>query len=229
MVRVTAVLLIVMFVTLPFGFYRAYTRKLSLRWFLAIHVPIPAIFLLRTSAGYSYWFIPWLFVGAVSGQILGARLFSPASIIAVDPSASRRAAATRFGADHVVAPSEAKELVDLRTGGLGADVTIEAVGVPEAFEQCCELVRPGGHVANVGVHGQPVTLHLETLWIKDVTITTGLVDTSSTPTLLSLVESGQIDPTVFTTHAFALDQAMEAYETFAHADATDALKVALRA
>ena len=161
--------------------------------------------------------------------ILGARLFSPASIIAVDPSASRRAAATRFGAVHVVAPSEAKELVDLRTGGLGADVTIEAVGVPEAFEQCCELVRPGGHVANVGGHGQPVTLHLETLWIKDVTITTGLVDTSSTPTLLSLVESGQIDPTVFTTHAFALDQAMEAYDTFAHADATDALKVAMRA
>ena len=87
------------------------------------------------------------------------------------------------------------ELVRSLTGGLGADVVMEAVGIPETFELCTALVRPGGHVANIGVHGAPATLHLETLWIKDVTITTGLVDTRTTPTLLRLLADGQIDPT----------------------------------
>jgi alcohol dehydrogenase len=99
------------------------------------------------------------------------------------------------------------------------------VGIPETFEQCCELVRPGGHVANIGVHGRPATLHLEDLWIKDVTITTGLVDTSTIPTLLDLVEAGRIDPRPFTTHRFTLDQAMEAYDTFGRAADTRAMKV----
>ena len=76
------------------------------------------------------------------------------------------------------------------TGGLGADVAIEAVGVPETFELCTELVRPGGRVANVGVHGHPATLHLEKLWIRDVTMTTGLVDTFTTPRLLKLIAEG---------------------------------------
>jgi alcohol dehydrogenase len=104
---------------------------------------------------------------------------------------------------------------------------VEAVGVPETFELCTELVRPGGHVANVGVHGHSATLHLETLWIKDVTITTGLVDTFTTPRLLQLIEDGRLDATPFATHRFELDQTLEAYDTFAAAGETNALKVVL--
>jgi len=99
--------------------------------------------------------------------------------------------------------------------------------VPETFELCTALVRPGGHVANVGVHGHPATLHLETLWIKDVTITTGLVDTFTTPRLLQLIAEGRLDATPFATHHFALDETLEAYDTFAAAAETDALKVVL--
>jgi alcohol dehydrogenase len=113
------------------------------------------------------------------------------------------------------------------TEGLGADVAIEAVGVPETFELCTELIRPGGRVANVGVHGHPATLHLERLWIRDVTITTGLVDTSTTPKLLRLVAEGRLDPTPFGTHRFELDEMTEAYDTFADAASTNALKVVL--
>ena len=113
------------------------------------------------------------------------------------------------------------------TDGLGANVVIEAVGIPATFELCTELVRPGGHVANVGVHGQPATLHLETLWIKNITITTGLVDTSSTPTLLKLVSEGRLDPTPFATHRFELNEIMDAYDVFADAANTNAMKVVL--
>ena len=108
-------------------------------------------------------------------------------------------------------------------------VAIEAVGVPGTFEQCTALVRPGGTVANVGVHGKPATLHLEELWIKDVTITTGLVDTYSTPTLLRLLASRQLDLGQLVTHHFGLDDFMEAYEVFANAADTQALKVVLSA
>ena len=108
--------------------------------------------------------------------------------------------------------------------GLIADT---AVGVPQTFELCTELVRPGGHVANVGVHGAPATLHLESLWIKDVTITTGLVDTYSTPTFLKLLAGQQFDATRFVTHHFALDEFMEAYDVFSRAGDTGALKVVL--
>jgi alcohol dehydrogenase len=95
----------------------------------------------------------------------------------------------------VATPERARAEIDRLTDSLGADVAVEAVGIPETFEQCTELIRPGGRVANVGVHGKPATLHLESLWIKGVTITTGLVDTFSTPTLLKSVAAGQIDPT----------------------------------
>ena len=113
------------------------------------------------------------------------------------------------------------------TGGLGADVAIEAVGVPETFELCADLVRPGGHVASVGVHGSPVTLHLETLWIRDVTVTTGLVDTYTIPTLMKLIASGRLDPMVFATHRYPLGDTMAAYDTFSDAANTGALKVVL--
>jgi alcohol dehydrogenase len=115
------------------------------------------------------------------------------------------------------------------TGGLGADVAVEAVGVPETFALCAELVRPGGRVANVGVHGHAATLHLETLWIRDVTITTGLVDAVSTPMLMRLIEGGRLDPTPFATHRFALGDVEDAYDMFADAANTHALKVVLAA
>ena len=161
--------------------------------------------------------------------ILGSRLFSPRSVVAVDPIPSRREWATKFGADLAVSSEDARAAVDELTDGLGADVTIEAVGRPETFEQCTELVRPGGHVANVGVHGTPATLHLETLWIKSLIITTGLVDTDTIPTLLRAIQGGQLDPSPFTTHRFPLSQAMEAYDTFARAGETNALKVVMSA
>jgi alcohol dehydrogenase len=134
-----------------------------------------------------------------------------------------------MGADVVLdsVPGEVEEVVASLTDGLGADVVMEAVGVPETFEMCTRLVRPGGHVANIGVHGKAATLHLETLWIKDVTITTGLVDTHTTPTLLRLLAERQIDPTQIITHRFSLDQMLEAYDVFGRAGETGALKVVL--
>jgi alcohol dehydrogenase len=115
------------------------------------------------------------------------------------------------------------------TEWLGADVAIEAVGVPAAFELAAALIRPGGRVANIGVHGEPATLHLEELWIRDVTIKTGLVDAYSTPTLLRLLEGHQLDAGRFATHHFALDEFLEAYDTFGRAGETGALKVVLTA
>ncbi len=161
--------------------------------------------------------------------ITGAKLFSPSTIIAIDLADERLDAAKRFGADVVFnnAHEDPVAFVQGLTGGLGADVAIEAVGVPATFELCAALVRPGGHVANIGVHGKAATLHLETLWIRDVTVTTGLVDTYATPTLLRLVASRQIDAGAFVTHRFALDDIVSAYDTFARAGETGALKVAL--
>jgi alcohol dehydrogenase len=161
--------------------------------------------------------------------ILGAKLHSPSHIIAIDVAAGRLEAAKQFGADLVINNREEDAIARVRelTGGLGADVAIEAVGVPETFELCAALVRPGGHVANVGVHGKPATLHLEELWIRNVTITTGLVDTRSTPTLLGLVAARQVEPSRFVTHRFTLDQFPEAYDVFGRAAETGALKVVL--
>lgn len=157
-----------------------------------------------------------------------AQLYSPGHVVAVDLAASRLEAAKQFGADVTAATAdEAERVVGELTGGLGADVAIEAVGVPDTFELCAKLVRPGGHVANVGVHGRPATLHLEDLWIRNVTITTGLVDTVSTPTLLKMVEAGRIDGERFITHRFALGEMAEAYDVFENAGDTGALKVVL--
>ena len=161
--------------------------------------------------------------------IMGSRLFSPSHIVAIDLADSRLEAAKQFGADITVNNSreDAQEVVAGLTGGLGADVSIEAVGVPATFEQAVRLARPGGHIANIGVHGEPATLHLEEQWIRDITITTGLVDTYTTPTLLRLVRSHQLDAAKFVTHHFALDQFEEAYDVFARAGETGALKVVL--
>ncbi len=161
--------------------------------------------------------------------ITTARLFSPAQIIAVDVAPARLEAAKKFGADTVLSgpPAEIVDTIREQTEGLGADVAVEAVGIPETFELCTAVVRSGGRVANVGVHGRPATLHLESLWIKNLTITTGLVDTFSTPTLLRMLASGQLSTHGFLTHRFGLDEMLDAYETFSAASATSALKVVL--
>jgi alcohol dehydrogenase len=161
--------------------------------------------------------------------IMGARLYSPSHVIAIDLADSRLEAAKRFGADVVVNNSrqDPLEVVQSLTQGLGADVAIEAVGVPATFELAVKLARPGGRIANIGVHGEPATLHLEEQWIRDITITTGLVDAYSTATLLRLVTSGQVDAGRFITHHFELDQFVEAYDVFARAAETGALKVVL--
>ena len=160
--------------------------------------------------------------------IQGAKLYSPTHIIAVDKAQSRLDAAKQFGADlTVLADDDPLEVVHSVTGGLGADVVIEAVGTPATFELCTTLVRPGGRVANIGVHGKPATLHLEQLWIRNVTITTGLVDTRTTPTLLDMLVAGQLDTAHMVTHRYALDQILEAYDVFSRPAETGALKVVL--
>jgi alcohol dehydrogenase len=161
--------------------------------------------------------------------IMTAKLYTPARIVAIDLADSRLEKARAFGADVTInnGREDAVAMIQELTHGLGADVAVEAVGVPETFELCTAIVRPGGHVANVGVHGHSATLHLETLWIKDITITTGLVDTFTTPRLLQLIAEGRLDATPFATHHFALDETLEAYDTFGAAAETDALKVVL--
>jgi alcohol dehydrogenase len=163
--------------------------------------------------------------------ILTAKLYTPGRIVAIDLADSRLDGARRFGADTTInngledAVAQVMELTD----GLGADVAFEAVGVPSTFELATELIRPGGRLANIGVHGKAATLHLEKLWIRDVTVTTGLVDTFSIPRLLRLIASGRLDPSMFATHRFALGDTMSAYDTFADAANTGALKVVLSA
>jgi alcohol dehydrogenase len=161
--------------------------------------------------------------------ILTATLYTPGRIVAIDLADSRLQSARRFGADLTINNGREDALAKVMelTDGLGADVAFEAVGVQQTFELATELIRPCGRVANIGVHGKPVTLHLETLWTRDITVTTGLVDTYSIPRLMKLVSSGRLDPTVFATHRFPLNDTMSAYDTFADAASTHALKVVL--
>jgi alcohol dehydrogenase len=150
-------------------------------------------------------------------------------VIAIDLIDSRLEAAKTFGADITINNSRENplEIVRSLTGGLGAAVAIEAVGIPATFELATTLIRPGGHIANIGVHGKPVTLHLEDLWTRNVTITTGLVDAYSTPTLLRLITNGDLDPARLVTHRFGLDNIVHAYDVFERAADTGALKVVL--
>jgi alcohol dehydrogenase len=161
--------------------------------------------------------------------IMGSRLYSTSHIVAIDQADVRLEAAKSFGADVTVNNSREDPLaaVQALSEGLGADVAIEAVGVPATFELATQLSRPGGRVANIGVHGEPATLHLEDLWTRDVTITTGLVDTYSTPTLLKLIRGHQLEAARFVTHHFDLDDIDQAYDVFARSAETGALKVFL--
>jgi alcohol dehydrogenase len=163
--------------------------------------------------------------------IMGARLFSPSHIVAIDHADPRLDAAKELGADVVVNNSRCDPLPVVRalTDRLGADVAIEAVGLPETFELAVNLARPGARIANIGVHGKPAALHLEDQWIRDITVTTGLVDTYSTPTLLRLVASGQLEAAKLATHSFAFDDFDQAYDVFSNASESGAIKVVLTA
>jgi alcohol dehydrogenase len=158
-----------------------------------------------------------------------ARLFSPGHVIAIDRSDARLKAASEFGADLTVNNDTDDPVAVIRdlTGRLGADVTIEAAGTPATFELAVRLARPGGRIANIGVHGRPALLHLEDQWARDITITTGLVDASSTPTLMRLVATGQLDASRFITHRLGLNDLEHAYDVFADAASNGALKVVL--
>jgi len=159
--------------------------------------------------------------------LLTAQFYSPAEIIMIDLDDNRLDVAKRFGATGCVNSTDGKgvERVMKMTGGQGVDTAIEAVGIPATFELCEKIIAPGGTIANIGVHGTKVDLHLENLWDRNITITTRLVDTVSVPMLLKIVKSRKINPKLLVTHRFKLDDILEAYETFGHAANTKALKV----
>jgi len=159
--------------------------------------------------------------------IATAGLYGAATIVAIDLDEGRLNQAKDFGATNVVVSGAAgwREDVLALTDGAGVDVAIEAVGTPQTFTMAVGLVRPGGHVANVGVHGQPVSLNLAELWIQNITISMGLVNASTTPMLLKLVAQGKVPAGKFATHHFSFDQILGAYDTFSRASETKALKV----
>jgi alcohol dehydrogenase len=163
--------------------------------------------------------------------LLTAQFYSPAEIIMIDLDDSRLEVAKRFGATATVNSKDGKaaEKVMKMTSGRGVDAAIEAVGIPETFVLCEDIVAPGGTIANIGVHGVKADLHLERLWSHNITITTRLVDTVTTPMLLKTVRSGKIDPKWLITHHFKLDKILDAYDTFGRAASTRALKVLIEA
>jgi alcohol dehydrogenase len=159
--------------------------------------------------------------------LLTAQFYAPAEIIMIDGDKNRLEVSTRFGATKVISSIDGKaaEEVMALTGNKGVDVAIEAVGVPGSFDTCQRIVAAGGHIANIGVHGKPVQLHLDRLWSQNITLTTGLVDTATTPMLLKTVISGKLQPKELITHRFTLKDVMKAYDTFADATNQRALKV----
>ncbi len=164
--------------------------------------------------------------------MMTAGLYGPSRVIAIDLDGNRLAQAMTFGATDSVNSGNAgwmDELMAMTEDGLGVDVAIEAVGVPQTFQMALDIIRAGGTVANVGVHGKSVELQLQDLWIKDIDITTGLVSATTTPMLLKLVAQGKLTPDRFVTHRFTFENIMDAYDTFSRAAQTNALKVVITA
>jgi alcohol dehydrogenase len=163
--------------------------------------------------------------------LLTAQFYSPAELIMIDLDDNRLAMSRQFGATATVSARDGKAAAEVlkMTGGRGVDTAIEAVGVPSSFVLCEDIVAPGGTIANIGVHGVKVDLHLEKLWSHNITITTRLVDTVTTPMLLKTVQAHKIDPKRLITHHFGFDHILDAYETFGHAANTNALKVIIEA
>ncbi|TDZ40764.1 alcohol dehydrogenase [Colletotrichum trifolii] len=162
-------------------------------------------------------------------SIVTAHMYSPSSIIAIDTDPYRLEVARKLGATDTIDSSGGSAVEDVKalTDGKGCDSVIEAVGIPAAFDLCQELLAPGGVLANVGVHGTSVDLQLQKLWDKNISITTRLVDTTTTPMLLKLVQSGKLQPSQLITHHFKLDEMEKAYETFGAASKHGALKVVI--
>jgi alcohol dehydrogenase len=163
--------------------------------------------------------------------LLTAQFYAPAQIIMIDRDANRLEVARTFGATACVNNSSGDPVAEIMklTGNVGVDCAIEAVGVPASFELCESIIAPGGTIANVGVHGVKVDLHMECLWDRNISITTRLVDTVSTPMLLKTVRSGRLEAGKLITHRFGLNDVMKAYDTFAQAVDTHALKVIIEA
>lgn len=163
--------------------------------------------------------------------LLTAQFYSPAEIIMIDMDDNRLEVSKKFGATKTVNSKDgrAKEKIRELTGNKGVDVAIEAVGIPATFELCEDIIAAGGHIANIGVHGKSVELHLEKLWAQNITITTRLVDTVTTPMLLKNVTAGKLKPKQLITHEFKLDDIMKAYDTFGNAAKEKALKVLMKA
>lgn len=161
--------------------------------------------------------------------LLTAQFYTPAEIIMIDIDENRLKVAKSFGATQVINSSSTNPVEEVMrlTNGKGVDTAIEAVGVPATFEICEAIVDPGGYIANIGVHGKSVELHMETLWSKNITITTRLVDTATTPMLFRNVQSHKLDPKKLITHRFKLNDIIKAYDTFANAAREKALKVIL--
>ena len=161
--------------------------------------------------------------------LLTAQFYTPAEIIVIDQDDNRLEVAKTFGATHTINSASENAIIKVMelTGGKGVDTAIEAVGVPATFELCEEIIAAGGHIANIGVHGKSVSLHLEKLWDRNISITTRLVDTVTTPMLFKTVQSKKIEPKKLITHRFKLEQMIEAYDTFEHASREKALKVLL--
>jgi alcohol dehydrogenase len=159
--------------------------------------------------------------------LLTGQFYSPAEIIMIDRDENRLEVSKKFGATQTINFEKEDPIAKIKslTDGKGVDVAIEAVGVPQSFELCESIIAPGGHIANIGVHGKSVSLHLETLWAQNITITTRLVDTVSTPMLLKTVNGKKLQPEKLITHRFKLDQILDAYDTFEHAADKKALKV----
>jgi alcohol dehydrogenase len=162
--------------------------------------------------------------------LLMAQLYSPAEIFVIGQNDTRLAAAKAFGATQIVNSTDGKavEQIMTLTKGDGVDVAIEAVGIPATFDICQAIIAPGGRIANVGVHGKPVELHLEKLWAANITLTTRLVDAGTTPMLLKMIQSGRLDARKLVSHHFMLSEILKAYDTFANAVRERALKVVLK-
>jgi len=163
--------------------------------------------------------------------LLTAQFYSPALLILIDQDENRLQVARAFGATHTLnfKNENVEEKIKLLTNGEGVDVAIEAVGVPASFETCQDIIAPGGRIANIGVHGKPALFHLEKLWDRNMSVTTRLVDTVTTPLLLKVLASGKLDAARLGTHSFALSDILKAYDAFGNAAKEKALKVILKA
>ena len=162
--------------------------------------------------------------------LMTAQFYSPAAIFVIDLDDKRLAVARQFGATTLINSADghaARRVMEL-TDGAGVDVAIEAVGIPATFDICQAIVAAGGRFANVGVHGKSVQLHMERLWDRNISLTTRLVDTVTTPMLLKIVQSGKLQPNKLVTHRFAMNDILKAYETFGNAASEGALKVVLK-